>query len=120
MAASSQTTNYELPIYASGDIPSWSGDWNPAMQTIDTTMKDISDDVSGLQSTIGDANSGLVKDVADAKSAASSAQSTATSAQSTATSASTQASTNATAISGLQTKVANAITCQSDGTIKLG
>lgn len=39
MSSTNKTTNYELPQFISTDKPTWLGDFNGAMGTIDTTMK---------------------------------------------------------------------------------
>lgn len=43
MAATNHTTNYNLPVFVNDDIPTWLGDWNTAMQDIDTALKNIAD-----------------------------------------------------------------------------
>lgn len=40
---SSQTKNYKLPMWQFGDHVEFMGDFNPAFETIDTTMKETSD-----------------------------------------------------------------------------
>lgn len=59
MAASQKTPNYNLPIYEENDVTSYLEDFNPAMETIDTAMYSISQnltetagDLSDLQSTV--------------------------------------------------------------------
>lgn len=42
MSSTKHTANYNLPIFAENDIPTWLGDWNGAMNTIDTNLKNIS------------------------------------------------------------------------------
>ena len=43
MASTNKTTNYNLPLYVGTDIPNPLTDWNGAMNTIDSTMKEIGD-----------------------------------------------------------------------------
>lgn len=43
MAATNHTTNYNLPVFVNDDIPTWLGDWNTAMNGIDTALKNIAD-----------------------------------------------------------------------------
>lgn len=122
MPYTAQTENYGLPIYEDrpGNKPTYLGDWNEAMSTIDSTMKSISESGGGggsdprvdealetarsaqstaqaasaaasdAQSTADDARSVAQQ----ARSAASTAQSTADAAQQTATQANA-AATNA-------------------------
>lgn len=55
MAATSKTTNYELPIYKPEDITSWTTDFNGAMNKIDTQMKSNADAAGTAQSTATEA-----------------------------------------------------------------
>lgn len=41
MSATNHTTNYNLPIFVEVDIPTWLGDWNRAMNTIDQSLQNI-------------------------------------------------------------------------------
>lgn len=41
MSATNHTTNYNLPIFVEQDIPTWLGDWNTAMNTIDQSLQNI-------------------------------------------------------------------------------
>lgn len=72
MSHTNVTPNYNLPQYVGTDIINPLTDTNDAYSAIDTAMKDIADGVSGgaskieaLETTVGDADSGLVKSVAD-------------------------------------------------------
>lgn len=38
MSASSTTKNLNLPIFAAEDIPTWQGDWNQTMETLDEAI----------------------------------------------------------------------------------
>lgn len=125
-ASTNKTTNYELPQFVGSDKPTWLGDFNTAMSTIDTGMhtnasaitslgtrvtsaegvaSQASTDVATLTSTV----STLSGNVTSATTTANNAQSTATSALNTANSADGKADTNASAISALTTRVA---TCE--------
>lgn len=46
MSSSLKTENYELPIFEPDDRPSWLGDWNESMETIDTALGAVSDNAS--------------------------------------------------------------------------
>lgn len=48
MSATNSTPNYELPIFEASDKPTWQGDFNEAMNKIDTAIHDVETDVSGL------------------------------------------------------------------------
>lgn len=41
MSATNHTTNYNLPVFVDQDIPTWLGDWNTAMNTIDQSLQNI-------------------------------------------------------------------------------
>lgn len=41
MAATNRTDNYNLPIFISSDIPTWLGDWNGTMRSLDAAIKAI-------------------------------------------------------------------------------
>lgn len=122
------TQNYELPQFVGTDKPTWLGDFNTAMATIDTAMgtnasnisslgtrvtsaegvaNQASTDVAGLTSTVNT----LSSNVTSATTTANNAQSTATSALSTANTADGKADTNASAITGLDTRVT---TCENN------
>lgn len=55
MSATNKTTNYNLPLFISTDVPSWLGDWNGAMTSIDAAIKEASQSggssISVVQST---------------------------------------------------------------------
>lgn len=123
-----ETENYDLPQFVGTDKPTWLGDFNTAMSTIDTavganataitslgtrvtsaegTASQASSDVATLTSTVNT----LSGNVTSATTTANNAQSTATSALSTANTADGKADTNATAISGLDTRVTQ---CEAD------
>lgn len=43
MSATNKTTNYELPIFITTDVPSWLTDFNGAMNKIDESVKSASE-----------------------------------------------------------------------------
>lgn len=117
-----ETENYDLPQFVGSDKPTWLGDFNTAMSTIDTAVganataitslgtrvtsaegvaSQASSDVASLTSTVNT----LSGNVTTVTTTANNAQSTATSALNTANTADGKADTNATAISGLDTRV---------------
>ena len=117
-----ETTNYDLPQFIGTDKPTWLGDFNTAMSTIDTAVgtnasaitslgtrvtsaegvaSQASSDVASLTSTVNT----LSGNVQTVTTTANNAQSTATSALNTANSADGKADTNASAISSLDTRM---------------
>ena len=50
-ASTNKTTNYELPQFVGTDKPSWLGDFNEAMLTIDTGMHGNATAIDGVEST---------------------------------------------------------------------
>lgn len=112
------TQNYNLPQFIGSDKPTWLGDVNTAMSTIDTAIgtnasnisslgtrvtstegiaSQASTDVASLRGTVNT----LSDDVTTVTTTANNAQSTATSALNTANSANDKADTNATKIGDL-------------------
>ena len=110
-----RTENYDLPQFIGSDKPTWLGDFNTAMSTIDSAIgtnassistlgtrvtnaegvaSQASTDVAGLTSTVAT----LSGNVQSVTTTANNAQSTATSALNTANSANTKADTNASSI----------------------
>ncbi len=79
--ATNSTTNYHLPLFVATDKPAWLVDWNNTMTELDTIISGVAsgltnatdaltiaqDAIASLESVVGDAQSGLVKDVADLK-----------------------------------------------------
>lgn len=63
----SKTTNYELPLYSGTDVPDLLTVYNAAMQTIDTTLKTISDAASKSFVTADSDKSFTVANLAGAK-----------------------------------------------------
>jgi hypothetical protein len=55
MSYTNQTTNLNLPIYEAQDKPSYLGDWNEAMEALDTgygAVKTIENNVDALETTV--------------------------------------------------------------------
>lgn len=52
MSHSLETVNYKLPLFADDDVPSWLGDFNGAMQNVDTTMKDVADSNTNVSAQV--------------------------------------------------------------------
>ena len=99
MGYTNSTTNYHLPQFIGTDKPSWLGDFNSAMNAIDTQMKVNADDIDSLETRMT-----ATETVANsASTAATNAGTAATNAQSTADSAATAASNAASAASNAQT-----------------
>lgn len=56
MSATNKTTNIELPLFIGTDVPSWLGDWNEAMTTIDSQIATAKSDAQGAAATAGAAS----------------------------------------------------------------
>lgn len=61
MSARNSTPNYELPIFEATDKPTWQGDFNEAMNKIDTAIdsvnqksEDNENDITSLNTDVGD------------------------------------------------------------------
>lgn len=78
MAATSTTTNYDLPIYKPEDITSWTTDFNGAMNKIDAQMKSNADVAGTAQSTATEAKTAAKQASGEAAGAAADAQKLAT------------------------------------------
>lgn len=59
MSATNHTTNYNLPQFIGTDIPSWLSDVNGAMATIDSSIKDVADDVTAEHDALATTNANL-------------------------------------------------------------
>ena len=70
MAATSKTTNYDLPIYKPEDITSWTTDFNGAMNKIDAQMKTNADKAGSAQSTATEAKTAAEQATGEAAGAA--------------------------------------------------
>ena len=90
MAYSNSTTNYNLPQYAPTDKPKYLSDFNNAMQTIDTSIKSVSDVANTAKSTADTANTNAT----NAKTTAEKANTNASSAKTTADNAMNKATIN--------------------------
>ena len=113
MSATNQTTNYELPLFIGTDKPSWLGDFNGAMNKIDTSIKGNKDEIDSLKTRMT-----ATETVANtASSTASTALTNANNAQTSANNAQTTADTANTAAAAAQstanTALSNATTAQS-------
>lgn len=59
MSATNKTTYYDLPIFIGTDVPSWLGDWNSAMNAIDTAIQGVNSKAQSATSTANSASSEL-------------------------------------------------------------
>lgn len=108
---SGETTNYDLPQFVGTDKPTWLGDFNTAMDTIDTAIAENASDITSLGTRVASAESAasqastdvasltstvstLSSNVQSATTTANNAQSTASSALNTANTANGKADTN--------------------------
>ena len=90
MGATNRTTNYNLPQFVGSDKPTWLGDFNGAMSSIDTQMK-ANNDLGTLAKTTADTAQTTAE---SAQTTANTANSTANTANTTATSALAKANQN--------------------------
>jgi len=105
MGATNQTTNYELPLFIGTDKPSWLGDFNGAMNKIDTSIKGNKDEIDSLKTRMT-----ATETVANtASSTASTALTNANTAQTTANTAVSNAETADTKATGAQTTANTAL-----------
>lgn len=127
MSATNQTSNYDLPLFIGTDKPSWLGDFNGAMNAIDTAIKGRADDIASLATrmtatetvanTASSNASTALTNASNASTAANAAQSTADTgvtkadaAQSTANTALSNASTAQNAADAAQGTATSALT----------
>lgn len=121
-SSTNKTTHYELPQFIGTDKPTWLGDFNSAMSTIDGAIYDNASDIDTLETDVASASatasqasqdvstlSSTVSSLSSAVSAvtttANNAQQTATSALNTANTANGKADTNASNITTLSGKI---------------
>lgn len=105
MSATNETSNYELPLFIGTDKPSWLGDFNGAMNKIDTAIKGNKDEIDSLKTRMT-----ATETVANtASSNASTALTNANTAQSTANTALSNAETADTKAVGAQTTANTAL-----------
>ena len=121
-ASTNKTANYELPQFIGSDKPTWLGDFNTAMATIDGGMAENKSDIESMNSRVSSAEStasqasqnvsalttrvGTVEtSVSSATTTANNAQQTATSALNTANTANGKADTNASAITTINSSI---------------
>ena len=83
MGATNRTQNYNLPQFVGSDKPTWLGDFNGAMSSIDTQMKSNND----LGTTANTTANTALENAGNAQPTANTAQQTATNANQTATNA---------------------------------
>lgn len=55
MSATNETTNYKLPLFTDNDQPTWLGDFNDAMNTIDTSITTVGANASTALSAANNA-----------------------------------------------------------------
>lgn len=85
ISATNHTTNYNLPIYISTDKPKYLTDFNIAMQTIDSAIKEVADSIPDNVTEIQEQLTQTTQTANDAKSTADTAKSTADTANEIAT-----------------------------------
>ena len=109
MSATKETTNYKLPIFEAADQPTWLGDFNGAMEKIDSAVTSVGANASTALSAANNA----VNRVGQVETTINGVQTTANNAlalastnQTTANNALALASTNETDIGALDGKVA--------------
>ena len=129
-ASTNKTANYELPQFIGSDKPTWLGDFNTAMATIDGGMAENKSDIESMDSRVSSAEatasqasqnvsalttrvSTVETSVSSATTTANNAQQTATSALNTANTANGKADSNASDIASLQTDVESIFTGES-------
>ena len=59
MSATNNTTYYNLPIFIGTDVPSWLGDWNNAMNAIDSAIQSADSKAQGAKTTADETSNGL-------------------------------------------------------------
>lgn len=59
MGATNSTPNYDLPLFVDSDRPSWTTDWNGAMETIDLAIKQTKTLVDSNTSSVTQVNTAL-------------------------------------------------------------
>lgn len=65
MAATNRTDNYNLPVFISTDIPTWLGDWNATMRSLDATIKTIDTLATNLGTSKANASDVYTKNQVD-------------------------------------------------------
>lgn len=123
MSATNQTTNYDLPLFIGTDKPSWLGDFNGAMNAIDSAIKGNADEIDSLKTrmtatetvanTASTTSSTALTNANNAQTSANAAQLTADSANTAATAAQSTANT---ALSNATTAQNTADTAQATAT----
>lgn len=101
MGATNHTINYNLPQFVGSDKPTWLGDFNSAMNAIDTQMK-ANDTLANTAKTTADT---ALTNSATAQTVANNAQTKADTADTTANSALNKALQNESDVSELKTSI---------------
>lgn len=121
-ASTNKTANYELPQFVGTDKPTWLGDFNTAMATIDGGMAENKSNIKSMDSRVSSAEAtasqasqnvsalttrvdSVESSVSSATTTANNAQSTATTALNTANTANGKSDTNASAITTIESNV---------------
>lgn len=121
-ASTNKTANYELPQFVGTDKPTWLGDFNTAMATIDGGMAENKSNIESMDSRVSSAESSasqasqnvsaltarvdsVESSVSSTTTTANNAQSTATTALNTANTANGKSDTNASAITTIESNV---------------
>ena len=113
MGATNKTTVYELPIFVPTDKPTWLGDINGAMNTIEAGLVDAKNSSTTVIQTANNAlniANAAKADVAAATSASNNAVAIATTAKNTADTATATATQAATTANTANTNATNAVT----------
>lgn len=108
MSYTNHTTNLELPQYVGTDKPTYLGDFNTAMSTIDTAYASNKALAEGAQTTANTANNTATQAASDASSATSTANAAATAAAQADTKADTALNSAASANTKADTAISNA------------
>lgn len=106
MSATNETSNYELPLFIGTDKPSWLGDFNGAMNKIDTSIKGNKDEIDSLKTR-------MTATETVANTASSNASTALTNAQTALTNAQTAQTTANTAVTNAETADTKAVSAQS-------
>ena len=113
MTATNKTTVYKLPIFIATDKPTWLGDFNGAMNTIEAGLVDAKNSSTTVIQTANNAlniANAAKADVAAATSAANNAVAIATTAKNTADTATTTATQASTTANTANANATNAVT----------
>lgn len=67
MSHTDKTTNYNLPLFADDDTPTWLGDWNQGMNAVDAALNDMKNTVSDSGNQVANLTTRVEKVEADSK-----------------------------------------------------